>query len=233
TTIAKLMNRLLSPSKGQVLFPERQANSLAAFPVGVVFADPETQIVGTTVEEDVAFGLGNLQVPSSEMRIRVDRALERVGLRNSVRRSPHELSGGEQQKLCIASILAMEPVCLVLDEPFTFLDRTSRQELLNVLLDLHAEGQTIIALSSDPEDLVAAQRILVLRQGMLLTECSPQTLWKTPGILRQSGIRPPDLLRFRLALCQQGYSLREDSLTPEAIADEIGRVETSPKHGAS
>lgn len=240
TTIARLANGLLLPSKGHILQvnshegPKNSAFALTLSSsstqdllyqfrrkIGVIFSDPENQIVGTTVEEDVAFGPGNLQLSSQEIRVRVDRYLKQVGLLQYAKRAPHELSGGEQQKLCIASVLAMEPECLVLDEPVTFLDGKSRNELQELFYTINAAGKTLIYLTSNPEELFNTHRILVLHKGTILTECSIQMLWNTPAILEQADIYPPDMMIFCNALRQRGYPIEQNSLTPEAIVSDI------------
>ncbi len=226
STIAKLTNGILWPSQGQVIVAGsvvEQNESLYVLrqKVGVVFADPENQIVGTTVEEDVAFGLGNLCIPPHEMRKRVDTYLERVGLLQYVTRAPHELSGGEQQKLCMAGVLAMEPECLVFDDPLTFLDSTSQRDILELLVELNTRGMTIIYLTSNPEELLRTDRIVVLRDGEIFTECSTTTLWNDLTILEKAGIAPSDMMLFRNTLQKQGYPIREDSWTPEAIVHDL------------
>jgi len=163
--------------------------------IGVVFADPENQIVGTTVEEDIAFGLGNLCVPPKEMRLRIDEILDRFDLRKYAQREPHRLSGGEQQKLCLASVLAMQPKCLILDAPLTFLDTASRTEILTILHELHAEGTTLLYCTSDPEELLGADCIFLLHEGRFVNEYSPANLLAASKVLEQAGIwLPPTLL---------------------------------------
>ena len=205
TTLAKLCNGLLPASDGEILvngqcvgrdIDVRQARRK----IGVVFSDPENQIVGTTVEEDIAFGLGNLCVPPEEMRRRIDRILDRVGLREYALREPHRLSGGEQQKLCLASVLAMQPECLVLDAPLTFLDSASRAEMLTMLQNLHAEGSTLLYCTSEPDELIKAERILVLRAGKLLADTAPSDLWNDATILEQAAIQPSNLMLLQQAL---------------------------------
>ena len=226
STITKLANGILLPLQGQVfvsgLAVERN-DSLYALrqKVGVVFADPENQIVGTTVEEDVAFGLGNLCVPSDEMRKRVDTYLERVGLLKYANRSPYKLSGGEQQKLCIAGVLAMEPECLILDDPLTFLDSISQRAILDLVVELNNSGMTVIYLTSDPEELIRADRIIVLKDGTVLTECPTTTLWNDLTILEQAGIAPSDMMLFRERLREHGYPIQDDSRTPEEIIRQL------------
>jgi len=226
STITKLTNGILLPSQGQVVvagsvIEHNETLYTLRQKVGVVFADPENQIVGTTVEEDVAFGLGNLCVPSHEMRKRVDTYLGRVGLLEYAIRSPYELSGGEQQKLCIAGVLAMEPECLILDDPLTFLDSTSQWDILELIFELNSSGMTVIYLTSDPEELIRADRIIVLQDGTIFTECPPTTLWNDLTILEQAGISPSDMMIFRDTLRKRGYPIRDDSLTPEEIVRQL------------
>jgi energy-coupling factor transport system ATP-binding protein len=231
STLAKLTNGILLPSQGQVkvggmvVAHDEQLQKIRQ-KVGVVFSDPENQIVGTTVEEDVAFGLGNLCLPSPEIRRRVDWYLERVGLRKYAKRSPRELSGGEQQKLCIAGVLAMQPDCLVLDEPLTFLDSQSRQEILDLLIELHTDGMTIMYLTSEVEELSHARSVMVLKNGTLHTQCPPTMLWNDLAILTHAGVQPSDLMVFRDALRKQGYPIQDLSWTPEAIAQDLFGSET-------
>lgn len=201
STLAKLTNGLLVPSQGQVIvdgLPVAQDETVYTVrqKVGVVFADPENQIVGTTVEEDVAFGLGNICVPPPEIRRRVQYYLEQVGLWHAAKRAPHQLSGGEQQKLCLASVLAMQPECLVLDDPLTFLDQTSQQEILAFLTDLHKNGRTMLSFTSVPEELIHTDRILLLRHGEIIAENLPHALWNNLPLLEQAGIIPPNLQKI-------------------------------------
>ena len=226
TTLAKLCNGQATPTDGQVLIAgvpaqPAAARNAGAFRVGVVLSDPENQIVGATVEEDAAFGLGNLRVPPAEMRRRVDDMLERVGLRQYAKRAPHELSGGEQQKLCLAGVAVMRPDCLVLDEPLTFLDSRSRSEFQALLREMRQQGTTMLYLTSDLDELADAERTLLLAHGEIQAEASPQTLWNAPELLAAAGIAAPDLLLFRHRLRERGCRIRDDSLTPETIAQDV------------
>ncbi len=238
TTLAKLTNGLLRPSSGQlVMTPPAEAalildahtdeDTLYAIRqvIGVIFSDPENQLVASTVEEEVAFGPGNLQLPAPEIRRRVAKYLHQVGLFEAAKRSPHELSGGEQQKLCIAGVLAMEPACVVLDEPLTFLDSPSRTNVLHLLQQLHAAGQTIVYLTSDPAELRFAQRILVLRHGVIRRDLPAETFWHTPDVFADTDIPRPDLLRLRDELRQRGYSMPSAALTPAAVAHDLTGLE--------
>ncbi len=231
TTLAKLINGFIRPSSGSLTFSDPDGERVALDSdkgmksvreqIGVVFADPENQIVGTTVEEDVAFGPENLRLPPQEIRTRIDHVLKLVGLSHYADRAPHQLSGGEQQKLCIAGIVAMKPDCLVLDEPLTFLDAASREDIFAVLRTLKHADKTIVYLTSDPEELLLADRIIVLRQGTKVCERTLPALWNHPETLRQADILPSDMLLFRHTLRQHGYDISDDSLTPETIHADI------------
>ncbi len=224
TTLAKLCTGRVLPSAGVVyaggilLKPPPAERPIR---IGIVFSDPENQIVGTTVEEDVAFGLGNLCVPPDDMRRSVDEYLDRFGFAAYAKRSPRELSGGEQQKLCLAGVLAMQPDCLIVDEPLSFLDAKSRGELLRLLLDINRAGTTIVYLTHDLQELGAAQRILLLKQGAIMRETDYAALWNAPNLLELAGIAAPELLRFRARLREQGFSIRDDSVTPDTIATDV------------
>jgi len=233
TTLARLCTGRVLPSTGAIyaggtlLQPPPAARPTR---IGIVFSDPENQIVGTTVEEDLAFGLGNLCVPPDEMRRRVDDYLDRFGLPAYAKRSPRELSGGEQQKLCLAGVLIMQPDCLILDEPLSFLDTKSRGELLRLLLDINRAGMTIVYLTHDLQELDAARRILLLKQGAIVAESDYAALWNAPETLEYAGIAAPELLRFRAQLRQNGSKIRDDSITPDAIANDVAATNGTNKH---
>ena len=232
TTLARLLKGLLLPTAGNVclgktarpvLSEEIQSQELTQYrhAFGAVFSDPEHQIVGTSVEEDVAFGLGNLQIPSSKIRQKTDRILGQLDLAHYAKRPPHKLSGGEQQKLCVASILAMEPECLIFDEPLSFLDRKSRRELLQLFRELNQQGKSVIYLTSDPEELLSANRILLLLKGCIVKESTIRQLWQQPTLLEEIDIVPPDFMLLRDELLRSGYTIRSDSFSPEALVKDI------------
>lgn len=231
STLAKLANGLILPSNGEIILtqdgqkysltPDAETLYQVRQLIGMVFSDPENQIIGSTVEEDVAFGLGNLRIPAAEMRQRVDRYLRRFGLSHYAKQPPHTLSGGEQQKLCLASVAAMQPACLVLDEPAAYLDHRSRRDMLNLLREINAAGTTIVYLTSDPEELVHTHRLLLLKRGAMLAECSNTRLWNELSLLKELDVVPSNMMAFREALIKDGYYLHEDSLTPDAVARDI------------
>ncbi|PID56789.1 hypothetical protein CSB45_10135 [candidate division KSB3 bacterium] len=232
TTLAKLLKGLVLPTSGTIILPgtenvalsqKMQAQELFQYrhAFGAVFSDPEHQIVGTSVEEDVAFGPGNLRLPPLEIRARTDRCLKQLRLFQYAKRAPHELSGGEQQRLCIAGILAMEPKCLIFDEPFSFLDQKSRQELLQLFQDLQQQGKTLIHLTNDPEELLSCDRVLLLQNGSIIRECTTQQLWQDPEILEHMGISLSEFMQLRHELQRNGYPIRADSFCPNALVEDI------------
>lgn len=207
TTLARHLNGLLLPKKGTVQvdgYPSSQPEVKRL--VGMVFQEPESQIVAPVVEEDLAFGLENLGLSRQEMRSRVDWALERLGL-TAVRRSePHLLSGGQKQRLALASVLAMRPRYLVLDEPTTMLDPFSRREVLELFHDLRRQDQVaIILVTHRLEEAVGADRAVVLEQGRLRYDGTPEQLFCQTDMLEELGLELPDLARVGEHLRARGY----------------------------
>lgn len=207
TTLARHLNGLLLPQQGTVLvddLPTSQAEVRRL--VGMVFQEPESQIVAPVVEEDVAFGLENLGLPREEMRERVEWALDRLDL-TAVRRSePHLLSGGQKQRLALASVLAMKPRYLVLDEPTTMLDPWSRREVLELLGDLRkTEGIAIILVTHRLEEALEADRVVVLAGGRVRFQGSPTALFGQLELLTELGLELPDLVRLVVRLRERGF----------------------------
>jgi|UniRef100_A0A7V3VT83 energy-coupling factor transport system ATP-binding protein len=178
TSMFKLMNGLLLPTKGKVEVDGVDTKDEDKIwevrrNVGIVFQNPESQIVGTTVEEDVAFGLENLGVPRPEMIERIKEALEFVGLDRFKNMEPHRLSGGQKQLLCVADILSMRPKYIVMDEPTSMMDPMSRETILKMLVKLHGIGHTIIFSTHLVDEIVFAQRIIYLRNGKVAFDGRP------------------------------------------------------------
>lgn len=207
TTLARHLNGLLRPSRGTVEVDGHPSSDPEVKRlVGMVFQEPESQIVAPVVEEDLAFGLENLGLPRAEMRARVDWALERLGL-TAVRRSePHLLSGGQKQRLALASVLAMKPRYLVLDEPTTMLDPFSRREVLELFHDLRRQDQVaVILVTHRLEEAVGADRAVVLEQGRVRFDGSPLQLFCETEMLEALGMELPDLTRLGEHLRSRGY----------------------------
>ena len=159
--------------------------------VGMVFQNPESQIVGMTVEEDVAFGPGNLALPPAEIRLRVDNCLKMVGMTGLEKRAPHTLSGGEKRLLSIAGVLAMDPRYIAFDEPTAYLDPAGKQRVLAIIRKLHREGMAIIHIAHDMRDVAGADRIVVMDQGAILIDGTPAEVFGRAGLLKSIGLDIP------------------------------------------
>ena len=218
STLVRLLNGLLRPGSGSVrVFGHDPATE--PFEVrkhlGVLFQNPENGLVAPFVEDDVAFGLENLGVPREEMRARVAQAIRGVGLEGYERREPHTLSGGEKQRVALAGLLAVGPEILVLDEPTSMLDAAGRREVLEHLEVLRSR-KTVVHVTHHLEELLNADRVLVLNGGELVADESPERLLADPDLLRENRLILPVVSRLALAL-----GLRSNLKTPEELADTI------------
>jgi energy-coupling factor transporter ATPase len=197
TTLIKHLNALLFPTSGTVSVDGMKTIDVSSVReirrrVGMVFQNPESQIVGMTVEEDVAFGPGNLALPSAEIRRRVDDCLMMVGMTGLEKRAPHTLSGGEKRLLSIAGVLAMDPRYIAFDEPTAYLDPAGKQRVLDIIRRLHREGMAIIHIAHDMRDIVGADRIVVMDQGAILIEGSPVEVFCHTELLKSIGLNIPE-----------------------------------------
>ncbi len=197
STLAKHLNGILLPTRGDVWVKEWNTKDLQhklaiRSTVGLVFQNPDNQIVATIVEEDVAFGPENLGIPHAELRRRVDWALELVGMTPYRYRPPHHLSGGQKQRIAIAGIMAMKPEVLVLDESTALLDPRGRREILDIVQRLHRqEGVTVVAITHFMDEAIWADRIVVLDEGRLVMSGSPEEIFSQPDRLRDHGLDVP------------------------------------------
>lgn len=219
TTLLKQFNALLRPTSGEVLVGGISTSNEAAIPhirtlCGMIFQNPDNQIVGATVEEDVAFGLENIALPSPEIRRRVKAALELLGISHQADFPPHLLSGGEKQKVALAGILAAAPRCLLLDEPAAMLDPAGQAAVRETLRMLNRErGITVLHVTHFPEEAVFADRVVVLDCGRLVKEGPPSKILTDLPLLRTFGLRTT-------AAGELAYLLREDGFPlPEGILD--------------
>ena len=197
TTFLRCLNGLLRPTRGDVLVDGHSVLDVEGVRavrrrVGMVFQNPDDQIVSAQVEREVAFGLENLGVPTEVMQGRVDEVLERFGLLRSRRHPPHLLSGGERQRLAIASVVAMRPRYLLLDEPTALLDPAARIKLRALLKELHRSGEvTPLLVTQDPEEALAADRILVFDQGRVVMDGPPSEVYSQVAAVKKMGLAPP------------------------------------------
>jgi biotin transport system ATP-binding protein/energy-coupling factor transport system ATP-binding protein len=196
TTLIKQMNALLFPTAGSVFVDGMSTADPAGLReirrrVGMVFQNPDSQIIGMTVEEDVAFGPGNLGLPSAEIRRRVGDCLERVGMAGFEARAPHTLSGGEKRLLSLAGVLAMDPRYIAFDEPTAYLDPAAKQRVLELIRELHRGGMGIIHIAHDMRDVSGADRVVVMDQGKILLAGTPPEVFARAGLLASIGLDVP------------------------------------------
>ncbi len=229
STLAKHLNALLLPSSGKVMVAGMDtsdpAKTLAIRQrVGMVFQNPDNQLVTTIVEEDVAFGPENLGVEPAEIRRRVDDALEAVGMKKYATGAPHMLSGGQKQRIAIAGMLAMEPEVLVLDEATAMLDPRGRREIIDTVSRLHREkGITVVMITQYMEEALSAERIAVMSEGRLLLAGAPREVFRHKELLRAHRLDVPVIKELADDLNARGANLGEDILTVEDMAQAVCR----------
>jgi biotin transport system ATP-binding protein len=229
TTLIRHFNVLLLPSSGDVQvngLNTRDAKSILEIRrlVGMIFQNPDNQIVGMSVEEDVAFGPGNLGLPARELRRRVDMALSMTGLGGLEKRPPHSLSGGQKQLLAIAGLLAMEPQFIVLDEPTSSLDPDGKKKVLALLKDLNAQGIGIIHVTHSMEEAALADRVLVMDKGQLIADGSAADILSRVEWLKSLGLAPPPITELFWHLQQGGEELSSSIFTVEAAVQELSTL---------
>ena len=227
STLAKLMNALIIPSKGTVIvsgFDTSDEEFLwdIRSSTGMVFQNPDNQIVGTVVEEDVAFGPENLGVPPQEIRIRVDEALEVIGMTDFKEHAPHQLSGGQKQRVAIAGILAMRPKCIVLDEATAMLDPIGRKEVMRILKKLNTEeGITIIHITHHMDEAGKADRIFVIDEGKGVILGTPREVFRDVQRIKNLGLDVPQVTELMFELNKSGYNFPTDILTVEEAIESL------------
>lgn len=223
STLARLLNALLVPDDGSVLVAGLDTRSPATRQrirelVGMIFSDPDNQIVATVVEDDVAWGLAARGWPREEIRSRVRAALEAVDLSAAAGRPPHELSGGQRQRVAIAGVLALEPACIVADEPTAMLDPRTRIEVCRLLARLNREhGLTVVHVTHALEETLAAHRIMVLERGRMVWEGTPAGLLADLTRVRSLGLIVPEMAALGERLRGLGVPVPFDTLSPEAL----------------
>ena len=227
STLAKTLNGVLLPCGGHVYVEGMDTldeHLLLAIrrTVGMVFQNPDNQIVANVVEEDVAFAPENLGVPSQEIRRRVDDAMEAVGMSEFVRHAPHLLSGGQKQRIAIAGVLAMEPACIVLDEATAMLDPVGRREVLSAVHRLNREkGITVVLITHHMNEAEDADRVVVMDDGKVALDGTPREVFTQVDALRSMGLTVPDTVDLLDRLRKDGLDVPLTALTVEACADAI------------
>ncbi len=227
STLAKHMNAVLLPSGGTVYVEGMDTRDEALLleirrRVGMVFQNPDNQIVANVVEEDVAFAPENLGVPSEEIRRRVDDALAAVGMAEFTRHAPHLLSGGQKQRVAIAGVIAMAPECIVLDEATAMLDPAGRREVLSAIRALNQErGITVVLITHHMDEAMDADRLIVMNDGKLVMDGAPAEVFTQVEALRAMGLAAPDTVELLYGLRQGGMDVPLDALTVDECADAI------------
>lgn len=227
STVAKLCNAIEVPQRGKVtvdgidtsdedrLYDIRQK-------VGMVFQNPDNQIVATIVEDDVAFGPENLGVEPEEIRRRVDEALKSVSMYEFRHFEPHKLSGGQKQRVAIAGIIAMEPECIVLDESTAMLDPRGRQEVMNTVLKLNREeGKTVVFITHYMDEAVKADRVVVMDKGRIILDGKPKEVFAHRDLLKNAGLDVPEAAEIANELISEGISLPSDILDIDELLEAV------------
>lgn len=242
STLAKLLNLILMPTGGSLTVADKEINEdmsedevfAIRRQVGMVFQNPDNQLVATTVEEDVAFGPENLGVPHEELQSRVDEALATVGMTAYAKHAPHRLSGGQKQRVAIAGIMAMKPKCIVFDESTAMLDPLGRREILDQMDKLNRdEGITVIHITHYMEEAARAQRVIVVNDGEIYMDGTPREVFSQVEALRRVGLEAPQSGELLYELRMAGIEgVSEASLGVEEAVGEILRLLDSRKGGA-
>ena len=227
STLAKHFNSILLPTGGTVWvcgMDTSDENKLISIRrnIGMVFQNPDNQIVANVVEEDVAFGPENLGISSAEIRRRVDNALKQVGMSKYANHAPHLLSGGQKQRIAIAGIIAMEPKCIVLDEPTAMLDPRGRREVMETITRLNREkGITVVLITHHMDEAAQAQRVVVMHQGKVAADGAPKEVFAQVELLHSLGLAAPETVELCYALNNQGFSLPLDCLDEKECAQAL------------
>lgn len=230
STIAKHMNVLLIPTGGKVYVEDLDTCDEKNIwnirnKAGMVFQNPDNQIVATIVEEDVAFGPENLGVLPEEIRSRVDDCLKRVNMQEYKRYAPHLLSGGQKQRVAIAGVLAMRPDCIIFDESTAMLDPSGRREVMNTIKEINGKyNMTVILITHYMEEAVEADRIIVMDEGKITMEGTPRKIFSKVRKMKDMGLDVPQMTELAYELKASGVDIRSDILTIDEMVSELCRL---------
>ena len=229
STLAKHFNGLLLPTGGNVYISGMDTKDEELYwnvrrTVGMVFQNPDNQLVATVVEEDVAFAPENLGVPSEEIRERVDSALKAVGMYEYRKHAPHRLSGGQKQRIAIAGAIAMRPKCIVLDEPTAMLDPQGRKEVISTIKKLKDEGMTVVLITHYMDEATKADRVIVMDKGNVVLDDVPRNVFKEVKLLKKIGLDVPQVTELLYDLKKAGLPVNYDVLTVKECADELTKI---------
>lgn len=227
STLAKHLNAILKPTSGTIYVKEMDTKDDSHLldirqTTGMVFQNPDNQIIGTVVEEDVAFGPENLGVPTKEIWERVLKSLESVNMTAYREHSPNKLSGGQKQRIAIAGVVAMEPECIVLDEPTTMLDPIGRKDVIEAVHELNREKKiTIILITHNMNEVIDADKVYVMDHGKVVLKGSPREIFREVETMKSYGLEVPASTELAYQLKKAGVNIRTDILTKEELVEQL------------
>lgn len=226
STLAKLINSLLLPTEGKIFVKDMDTSDLERLwevrqTAGMVFQNPDNQLVATIVEEDVAFGPENQGVHPKEIRKIVDEALKTVGMYEYRKRPPHLLSGGQKQRIAIAGILALNSECIILDEPTAMLDPSGRKEVMNTIKKLNKEGKTILLITHFMDEAVQANRVIIMDQGKIKMQGTPKKVFQNVDKLKAYGLDVPQVTELAQTLSHEGIDIPRDIISVKELVDVL------------
>ncbi len=212
STLSKLIAGIISPRQGQILIHDEvmfQSNYQLRRNIGMVFQNPDNQFVGSTVKDDIAFGLENNQIPQADMDPRIQQYAELVGMKSFLEQEPQHLSGGEKQRVAIASVLALQTEILLLDEATSMLDPMSRHEVLETIKSLRKLNKTVISITHDVNEALLADRIIIMVEGRMIAQGTPREIFMNPDLLAKANLEVLPSIRLAYELQKQNYSNKE------------------------
>ena len=228
STLARCLNGLLLPTEGEILVDGMDTNDDDLIwdirkKIGMVFQNPDNQIVSSMVEDEVAFGPENIGIENPELRKRVDNALKSVGMYEYRNREAHKLSGGQKQRIAIAGAVAMRPDCIVFDEPTAMLDPKGRSQVMKVIRELNDQGITIILITHFMEEVAEADRVLVVKSGKLLADSVPEDVFADTNLIESAGLEIPAAVLLRNELIENGINLSHEVINKDDLVDALCR----------
>lgn len=226
STLAKNLNALLLPTSGEIWidgYNTKDPESLwqVRQRAGMVFQNPDNQLVSSIVEDDVAFGPENLAIPPDEIRKRVDESLKAVGMYEERKKAPHLLSGGQKQRIAIAGVVAMKPQCIILDEPTAMLDPRGRDEVMAIMKKLHQEGITILLITHFMEEAAQAERVIIMDQGRICMDGTPEEIFARSREIRELSLDVPLPVELAEGLRENGIAVPRSIITTEEMVDYL------------
>ena len=226
STLAKNLNGLLIPSSGRILIAGMDTKDDELVwqirqTAGMVFQNPDNQLVSSIVEDDIAFGPENLGIDPDEIRVRVDYSISAVGMSKFLHDAPHHLSGGQKQRIAIAGVLAMKPDCIIFDEPTAMLDPQGRNDVMNIIKELNKEGITIILITHFMEEAAEADRVIIMNEGKIMLDGRPSIVFKQEELLKNANMELPMAVDMAKRLRNRGIEVPEYVTTEEELVDFI------------